>query len=1589
MKAKFDICLDRESLTHATIPQPNLSLSSPPRLWMPTWTSRYPQSTTYGHTHWKIRDPVRSPIDKPMRAGLVVGSVTTSEYLVFGDLFGLHMGHDLHLSTDLELFIAKLHLITGEFHSLFLRKPSEALTIGAIDLRMGVFPPRPAMTCETPFPFWQPSWKPFPQELAAVAAVFRVPFSSASSLTSSNTTNHNNYHCRRKTRRITQNRFGSNFQHAMWLSTNHSSQPLGPSSGTIRYFVLAKPKKMRSLFCFFTNSSSRVQKRQVTGLGRVQEKANIGQADTNARLPLPNGPRPVRFPWYDCVAPDGWQRFFIGDNVGMVTEPRPVCYRNHTSLHPEIRQLVFQWYKQLAMRRLARSPPKMSPCGRQSATMVLNRSKSTSDRHFAYFILGSQSTDPQLMVLLFLTTKYLVRYQFSILTHQGNESHLRWVVAESNMFTLQPKGGSFFCKILQDDLFPLHLQCIMGVSPSSSCFFLQGIGQGKTRDIAIEASTHITGAAGPGPRNLLPVHKSGPEPSRNARKAKSQNDMVDPVVSLETWSLLMAIARCSMQIHLQTRHSYDRLAKLGVSCQGGSTSKDRFKIFINLLLKRSPPPATIFGIHMAFIDPSSGFGTLMLVTGLPSDDDRHAPARQHGGRSVLAGSAGRISRVPTVEQFCPVLDITLLLGSILRWARAIGNLHSKSPLLQLGTKLSHGASHTRVVALGSVSLAREIIGLNSMTDPSNNFCNDQQASHAVFPGPICLQNRPLRSSPSVTAQASQFAGLSLNVEVFDLRLTRPKRLATSFRGLPKTSLSSFPVLPTYSELSSRKSRLSSKFDEVLHLDQFTLPVIFAAAAMCLIDVHHKLRSGHGIPDAVNRIQAIASRCSIHVRVEPEYAGLCRKMSKISAECLHPSLARILARMIASMRRPQGAVVGVVFQQCLPEPLTMSKVGLLRYGTSLVQPLVMATMARLGRWLRCSSTATPVSIDLRKAPIVQVVEAPHGDEMLWGIAVDIRPCRQGISQQPMPLEDLLLARRSSTAQRGFIVTYPRDDLHTLMRHRIKAQIRAAGTGYCREGIACLQPVNSKVPRPLPAGGNLGPPSPHWGRGSLESGTFGFGPLCDSSVFLRANSPSLWPSTDHQQTSSFGERIAISGGLRRSETIMAEVALIPPAAAQSCIMADCLTRHFDQPKQHTLPLELPDTWDLVGCALLHLQSNVRTVGGQGKPPTLLASLLPHSPPPTYGYRQQVLRKDTPISLASSHESTAELSQALRSPESVKDNLLTTPGGRGCGAGLEASLRPCSDEYPYANLEAMSQDPRLISCYFGSGGSPLVNLGCLLKLLVCSTWQVDKGVSTKHTFNNLAHARGSKQTATQVNSEYRDGLSPEAPRRRSNARKELVVTKTDIFAPVSGSGEEDAGSVRLWKLRWTADLKATPGRAVLLREEAKEAVSFAFRMNIQYYPARVRKISWLDSDLQQNVRQIHNVHHLDLSPRETTLALENRMKDFELRHAVPTDEGLPANRCAVGVFYLRPAAENANGLTCGGSSSLFDGQQQQAMGRIQGTAVASEPSGFVEKRKRGNDKTNLRPNTPGWLDRCTPPHGLRAFLALSRATCASRET
>ena len=50
--------------------------------FMPSYTGLARVSITYDHIHWRTRDPVRSPLDKPMRAGLVVGSVTTSEYPV-------------------------------------------------------------------------------------------------------------------------------------------------------------------------------------------------------------------------------------------------------------------------------------------------------------------------------------------------------------------------------------------------------------------------------------------------------------------------------------------------------------------------------------------------------------------------------------------------------------------------------------------------------------------------------------------------------------------------------------------------------------------------------------------------------------------------------------------------------------------------------------------------------------------------------------------------------------------------------------------------------------------------------------------------------------------------------------------------------------------------------------------------------------------------------------------------------------------------------------------------------------------------------------------------------------------------------------------------------------------------------------------------------------------------------------------------------------------------------------------------------------------------------------------------------------------
>jgi hypothetical protein len=44
-------------------------------------------TVTYDHRHRKTRDPVRSPIDKPVIARLVLGWVTTGESLVLYVLF--------------------------------------------------------------------------------------------------------------------------------------------------------------------------------------------------------------------------------------------------------------------------------------------------------------------------------------------------------------------------------------------------------------------------------------------------------------------------------------------------------------------------------------------------------------------------------------------------------------------------------------------------------------------------------------------------------------------------------------------------------------------------------------------------------------------------------------------------------------------------------------------------------------------------------------------------------------------------------------------------------------------------------------------------------------------------------------------------------------------------------------------------------------------------------------------------------------------------------------------------------------------------------------------------------------------------------------------------------------------------------------------------------------------------------------------------------------------------------------------------------------------------------------------------------------
>ncbi|KAB5585472.1 hypothetical protein GE09DRAFT_28071 [Coniochaeta sp. 2T2.1] len=49
----------------------------------PSTSSDFPGSpSTYDHRYWRIRDPVRSPIDKPVTDRLVLGWVTTGESLL-------------------------------------------------------------------------------------------------------------------------------------------------------------------------------------------------------------------------------------------------------------------------------------------------------------------------------------------------------------------------------------------------------------------------------------------------------------------------------------------------------------------------------------------------------------------------------------------------------------------------------------------------------------------------------------------------------------------------------------------------------------------------------------------------------------------------------------------------------------------------------------------------------------------------------------------------------------------------------------------------------------------------------------------------------------------------------------------------------------------------------------------------------------------------------------------------------------------------------------------------------------------------------------------------------------------------------------------------------------------------------------------------------------------------------------------------------------------------------------------------------------------------------------------------------------------
>ncbi|KAI0117576.1 Nnf1-domain-containing protein [Hypoxylon sp. NC0597] len=78
---------------------------------------------TYDHRIWRTRDPVRSPIDKPDTAGLVVGSVTTSESPVLphmlppDQILAAHLAP--HLAQQQSQLNAKLQTVQAHNAKLF------------------------------------------------------------------------------------------------------------------------------------------------------------------------------------------------------------------------------------------------------------------------------------------------------------------------------------------------------------------------------------------------------------------------------------------------------------------------------------------------------------------------------------------------------------------------------------------------------------------------------------------------------------------------------------------------------------------------------------------------------------------------------------------------------------------------------------------------------------------------------------------------------------------------------------------------------------------------------------------------------------------------------------------------------------------------------------------------------------------------------------------------------------------------------------------------------------------------------------------------------------------------------------------------------------------------------------------------------------------------------------------------------------------------------------------------------------------------------------------------------------------------------